>query len=383
MRKIAVVVTARPSYSRVKTALEAIKAHPDLELQLVVSSSALLERHGNAVGVIRRDGFDIAAEVYNVLEGDHPALMSKTTGLGMIELSTVFTRLQPDIVVTIADRFETIATAISAAYMNIPLAHIQGGEITGSIDEKVRHAITKLADYHFVASEKAGERVRRMGEAPAMVFVTGCPSIDLAREVSERRGLDFDPFAKYGGVGENVDLSGGYLVVMQHPVTTDYAHAREQITETLHAVHDVGLPCLWFWPNADAGSDGTSKGLRAFREKHAPLNIHFFKNMEPTDFLRLLCSSKAIIGNSSVAIRECAYLGVPAVNVGERQVGRDRGRNVIDVPYEREAIKAAIGRHIANGRCDSDHVYGDGDAGRAIADLLATVELKFLKQLPF
>ena len=192
-RKIAVVVTARPSYSRIKTALQAIKNHPNLELQLVVAASALLERYGSAVHYIEKDGFEIAAKVFNVLEGENLTAAAKTTGLGILELSSVFENLKPDIVVTVADRFETMATAISAAYMNIPLAHVQGGEVTGNIDEKVRHSITKLADYHFVASESARNRVIRLGEDPEMVFNTGCPSIDLAAEILENLGLDFDP----------------------------------------------------------------------------------------------------------------------------------------------------------------------------------------------
>jgi len=343
----------------------------------------LLDRYGSAVEVINRDGFEIASKVYSVLEGEDPALMAKTTGVGMIELATAFTNLQPDIVVTIADRFETMATAITAAYMNIPLAHIQGGEITGNIDEKVRHSVTKLADYHLVSSKKAAERVLRLGEAEDSVFVTGCPSIDLACEVKHEKELTFDPFVKYGGVGKSMSLSNGYLVVLQHPVTTDHAHSQWQITETLHAVRDLGIPCLWFWPNVDAGTDGTSRGIRSFREQFSPTNIHFFMNMEPTDFLRLLHSSKGIVGNSSVAIRECAYLGVPAVNIGNRQEGRDRGRNVIDVSYDREAIKAAIQQHIKNDRYESENIYGSGLAGKAIADVLASVKLRSHKMLPF
>jgi elongation factor G len=170
-RKVCVVVTARPSYSRIKTALAAIRSHPELELQLVVAASALLDRYGTAVRTIEDDGFDIAARVYMVLEGENLATMAKTTGLGLLELATVFDNLKPDVVVTVADRYETLATAVAASYMNIPVAHVQGGEVTGSIDEKVRHAVTKLADLHFVSTEKAAERVVRMGEEPAKVFV--------------------------------------------------------------------------------------------------------------------------------------------------------------------------------------------------------------------
>jgi len=341
-RRVCVVITARPSYSRIRSVLSAIRAHPQLELQVVVAASALLDRYGTAVRYIEADGFEIAARVYMVLEGENLATMAKTTGLGLMELATVFDNLKPDVVVTIADRYETLATAVAAAYMNIPLAHMIGGEVTGSIDEKVRHAVTKLADLHFVATKQAAERVIRLGEAPATVFCTGCPSIDLAAEILREPALNFDPFEKYGGVGVPIDLADGYLVVIQHPVTTEHAQARQQVLETLQAVHDLGLPALWFWPNVDAGSDGTSRGIRAFRETVRDLRIHFFKNMAPDDFLRLIYSSRCVVGNSSVAIRECSFLGLPAVDIGTRQAGRERGRNVIDVGYDRHEIAQAV-----------------------------------------
>jgi UDP-hydrolysing UDP-N-acetyl-D-glucosamine 2-epimerase len=383
MRKVCVVVTARPSYSRIKTALQAIQAHPDLELQLVVAASALLGRYGTAIDFITADGFKPSARVHMVLEGEHLAAMAKTTGIGLMELTTVFDNLQPDVVVSVADRFETIATAIAAAYMNIPLAHVQGGEVTGSIDEKVRHAVTKLADLHFVASKKAAERVIRMGECTETVHVTGCPSIDLAAPLLQDKSLNFDPFKKYGGVGSDMDISNGYLVVVQHPVTTEYEQARQHVNETLRAVHELGLPTLWFWPNVDAGSDGTSTGVRAFREQVKPQQMHFFKNMEGTDFLRLLCNAKCLIGNSSVGVRECSYLGVPVVNIGTRQTGRERGRNVIDVDYDQDAIVEGIDRHLSNGTYPSDPIYGDGHAGERIADLLATQPLHIEKRLAY
>lgn len=382
-RKVCVVITARPSYSRIKTALKAIQEHPKLELQLVVAASALLERYGTAINYIEQDGFQISARVYMVLEGENLTSMAKTTGLGMLELATVFDNLRPDVVVTIADRFETLATAVAASYMNIPVAHVQGGEVTGSIDERVRHAVTKLSDIHLVSTEKAAERVIRMGEDPEKVHVTGCPSIDLAAEVLKDPALNFDPFEKYGGVGANVDLSGGYLVVMQHPVTTEYERARAHITETLYAISEIKLPALWFWPNVDAGSDGTSGGIRAFRELRQPENIHFFKNMSPTDFLRLIYNSACLVGNSSVGIREASFLGVPVINIGTRQDGRERGRNVIDVGYSREEIKAAISRHLQTGRFSVDHLYGDGTAGQKIAQLLSRVELSINKRLAY
>jgi UDP-hydrolysing UDP-N-acetyl-D-glucosamine 2-epimerase len=382
-RKVCVVVTARPSYSRIKTALTAIAGRDDLELQLVVAASALLDRYGTAVQYIERDGFRIAARVQMVLEGGDLTSMAKTTGIGLLELATVFDNLRPDVVVTVADRFETIATAIAASYMNVPVAHVQGGEVTGSIDEKVRHAVTKLADLHFVASEMACTRLIRMGENPEAVYVTGCPSIDIAASVADSRELGFDPFERYGGVGKRMDLSGGYLVVMQHSVTTEYELARLHIAETLHAAHASGLPVLWFWPNVDAGTDGTSNGIRAFREQGQTERFHFFKNMAPDDFLRLLCNARCLIGNSSVGIRECAYLGVPVVNIGTRQSGRDRGRNVIDVGYNREEIVDGLARHLGNGTYSRDLLYGDGHAGERIATALAEAPLSIEKRLRY
>jgi UDP-hydrolysing UDP-N-acetyl-D-glucosamine 2-epimerase len=382
-RKVCVVITARPSYSRIKTALCAIARHPDLDLQLVVAASALLDRYGSVFQNIQDDGFTIDARVYSVLEGENPTAMAKTTGIGLLELATVFDNLRPDIVVTVADRYETMSTAVAAAYMNIPVAHVQGGEVTGSIDEKVRHAVTKLADVHLVATQKAAERVIRMGENPSTVFVTGCPSIDLVAEIMDCPALNFDVFERYPGVGPVVDLSGGYLVVMQHPVTTEYGMAQQQVLETLTVAADSGIPTLWFWPNVDAGADGTTSGVRAFREAYRPSNIHFFKNMASADFLRVLYNCRCLVGNSSAGIRECSFLGVPVVNIGSRQAGRDRGRNVLDASYNRREIGAALQRHLSNGRYPTDPLYGDGHAGPRIAQCLTESALNIDKKLAY
>jgi len=383
VRKICVVVTARPSYSRVKTLLTAINEHPDLELQLVIAGSALLDRYGNAIDYIEKDGFKINAKVFMVLEGENKTAMAKTTGIGVMELANTFYNLKPDAVLTIADRFETIATSIAASYQNIPLIHLQGGEVTGNIDEKVRHANTKLADIHFVTSEDARERVLKMGEDPDYVFNTGCPSIDLAKTVAQNPTLDFDPMTKYGGVGATLDISKGYLVVMQHPVTTEYNRARIDVMQTLEAVHHAGIPTFWFWPNVDAGADGTSNGIRSFRESVNPKNIHFFKNMLPEDFLKLLINAKCLIGNSSVGIRECAYLGVPVVNIGTRQNKRLRGNNVVDVDYSSDAIEAAIHERIAATDITNATIYGDGKSGQKIAQILATIALRYHKTIAY
>lgn len=381
MRKICVVITARPSYSRIKALLQAISTDVNLELQLVLAASALLDKYGDVSSVIKEDGFTIDANVYNLVEGEPLISCAKTTGLGIIELSTVFSTLKPDFVVTIADRYETIATAIAASYMNIPLIHIQGGEVTGSIDEKVRHAITKLSDYHFVSTKKARENVIRMGEDPERVFLTGCPSIDIAARVVTKDGLDFDPILKYGGVGNDSIPYEDYFVVMQHPVTSEVNEAKAQILETLYAVSGIPYKIYWFWPNVDAGSDDTSKGIRMFRELHNPSNIHFFKNMHPDDFIKLLINCKGIIGNSSVAIRECSFLGVPAVDIGTRQANREKGKNVISVDYNRNEIKAAIEKIGEEEKHERDLLYGDGNAANRIVEYLKIIQPSFTKRL--
>jgi UDP-hydrolysing UDP-N-acetyl-D-glucosamine 2-epimerase len=381
IRKVCVVVTARPSYSRIRSALAAISAHEDLELQLVLGASAIIDKYGAVIQQVERDGFSVDARVQSLVEGENPIAMARTVGLATLDLASTFDRLAPDVVVSIADRYETLATAITAALLGIPLAHVQGGELTGSIDDRVRHTVTKLADLHLVASETAAQRVLQLGEEPHRVFVTGCPSIDIAASLETSATLPFDPFERYGGVGPRPDLSAGYLVVLQHPVTDEHRNASRDITETLDAVLASGLPALWFWPNPDAGADGTSDGIRRFREHHPTAPIHFFKNMAPTDFLQLLVHAVALVGNSSVGIRECAYLGVPVVNVGSRQQGRDRGRNVHDVAHEAGAILSALQRAVAGDRPRIDTLYGDGTAGKRVAEVLASAPLDTSKRL--
>jgi len=170
---------------------------------------------------------------------------------------------------------------------------------------------------------------------------------------------------------------------LQHPVTTEYAEAQRQIGETLYAVQQSGLPAFWFWPNVDAGSDGTSKGIRQFREKFPKSNVHFFRNMTSQDFLQLVCNCKCLVGNSSVGIRECAFLGVPTVNVGTRQSGRDRGQNVVDTNYDWREILAGIRKHVNNGHYAQDCLYGDGKSGQRIANLLSSAPLTIEKRLNY
>jgi UDP-hydrolysing UDP-N-acetyl-D-glucosamine 2-epimerase len=383
-RKVCVVVNSRANYGRIKSFLRAAMDHPDLELQLIVGASALLYRFGSAIDIIRGDGFEPQAIVHSVVDGETPVTMAKSVGLGTIELATHFEALKPDVVLTVADRFETIATAIAASYMNIPVAHTQGGEVTGSIDENVRHAITKLSHIHFPATERAREFLLRMGERPDTIHVTGCPSIDVL--VENDLALPKDIFARNKGVGADLDISKPYVMVMQHPVTTEYGEGLTQIEATLKAVDRIGrqgMQVIWLWPNADAGSDDVAKGLRVFRENNDPDYLHLYRNFSPEDYARLLNNAVCMIGNSSSGLREAAYLGTPSVNIGTRQRGRDRAQNVIDAPHNTEAIYRAIERQVAHGRYPRSLMFGDGSSGKRIADILATASLQLEKSLSY
>jgi UDP-hydrolysing UDP-N-acetyl-D-glucosamine 2-epimerase len=372
-RKICVVVASRANYGRIKTVLAALKNHPDVELQIVATASALLYRFGQVVEIMRADGFVPDAQVHVMLEGDSPSTMVKSTGFAIQELGTVFEFLKPDIVLTVADRYETLATAVAASYMNIHVAHTQGGEVTGSIDESVRHAITKLSHFHLVTTKISKDRVIQMGENPSNVFLTGCPAMDAIASLDMM--LSNDLLDKYGGVGASIDLSKPYLMVLQHPVTTEHKSAADQILETIKAIKRIAMPTIWLWPNIDAGTDAISHELRRFREVEKPNWLRMHRNFSVEDYARLMNSCACFVGNSSSALREGAFLGTPSVNIGTRQSNRERGSNVIDVDIDADAIEDAIQKQLAHGRYSHDPLFGDGHASIRIAEILAKVEL--------
>jgi UDP-hydrolysing UDP-N-acetyl-D-glucosamine 2-epimerase len=376
------VVGSRANYSSIKTAMRAIEAHPELELQLVVGASALLDRYGTVAELIEGDGFEPAEKVFMLIEGETPSTMAKSTGLGLLELPTAFERLRPDIVITVGDRFETMATALAATYMNIPLAHTMGGEVSGNIDESIRHAVTKFAHVHFPASLGAGERIVKMGEDPQHVHVVGCPRMDLVAEVlvDGSDGLS-DLFEV--GVGGRFSLDEPFLIVSQHPVTTEYGDGKRQIQETLKAVQELDVPAIVLWPNADAGAEHIAAGIRQWREHNDDSRLHFFKNLQTSDYIKLMARTACLVGNSSSAIREGAFIGTPAVNVGRRQEGRDRGSNVVDVAYDREQIADAVRAQMANDRYPMEPIYGDGHAGERIAEILSTKPLTIHKRITY
>jgi len=384
VRKVCVVIGSRANYGSIKSVMRAVRAHPELKLQIIVGASALLDRFGSVVDVIERDGFTPDARVNMIVEGETPVTMAKSTGLGLLELPTLFELLKPDIVITVGDRFETMATAVAGAYMNIPLAHTMGGEVTGTIDESIRHAITKLSHVHFPANREAADRIIRLGEAPEAVHVVGCPRMDLVAEVVAQGDVRLDAeWLDREGVGGHISTDEPYLLVSQHPVTTEYGHAEQQIAETLMALHDLQMPAIMLWPNVDAGSEDVSRGMRKFREQYRPEFIRFYKNFPVETFLRLMKSAACLVGNSSSFIREGAFIGAPAVNIGTRQAGRERGPNVIDVECDRHAIADAIRRQIAHGPYAPAHLYGDGTAGQQIAAVLARTPLHVQKRIQY
>ena len=373
MKRVCVVIGSRANYSSIKSAMRAIQAHPALQLQTVCMASAILDRYGDVASLIARDGFAIDERLHILLEGETPATMAKSTGIGLIELPSVLDRLKPDYVITVGDRFETMATTLAAAYMNIPIAHTMGGEVTGTIDESIRHAVTKFAHIHFPASRDAEARIARLGERTDMIFRVGCPRIDLVAEILKADEalpeLDGGLFAS--GVGVSLDLSKPFAIVSQHPVTTEYGEGERQIMATLEAVKRNALQAIVLWPNADAGSEDIARGMRKWRERGLAEGMHFFKNLPIDTYVRLMARTACLIGNSSSGIREGAFIGTPVVNVGSRQDSRERGANVIDVDHDVDALSDALAAQKAHGRYPMQDIYGDGQAGPSIADVLA------------
>lgn len=378
-RKICVVVASRANYGRVKYLMKAINERPDLELQLIVGASTLLQRFGPAIDVIRKDGFNPLRSIFYVIEGETLATQAKSTGLGIVELATAFEDLAPDMVVTVADRFETMATAVAASYLNICLVHLQGGEISGNIDDRVRHAITKLSDVHFVASELSRKRVIAMGEDPNFVFNFGCPSMDVL--VQDDLSISNEIMANYRGAGRPMDWSKPYILMVQHPVTTSYGSGFTEVSATLEALNRFpDLQKVVIWPNVDAGSDDVSKGIRHFREQNLNEPIYYHKNFSPEDYARVLNNAACCVGNSSSFIREGAFLGVPTVLVGDRQEGREHAANIVFADYDADMIYSKILVQLKIGRYPKSPVFGCGDAGVRIAEALASIKLSSIKK---
>jgi UDP-hydrolysing UDP-N-acetyl-D-glucosamine 2-epimerase len=382
-RKICLVITTRGNYAKMKSVIEHIDADPSLELQVIVGGGAILPKYGSMSQAFIDNNIKVDRFIHFLVEGENPVTMAKSAGLAVTEFSTAFENLCPDVVMVIADRFECLPVAMTAGYMNIPTAHVEGGEVSGSIDESVRHAITKLSHLHFPATRAAAKRIERMGEDSDTIFPVGATSLDVIAN------LDLDDMTpvikaqKRLGVGTKIDLTNQYVVVIQHPVTTEYEENLAHVNETIEAIKYLQMNTVWIWPNMDAGSDGISKGIRIFRERANPDYVHFIKSLPIELYAPLLKNSACIVGNSSSGIREAAFMGVPCVNIGSRQDGRERNENVVDVDYDRKEIREAVMSQMDNGHYEPSFLYGDGKAGERIVEILREFRFRIQKRIAY
>lgn len=370
MRKICVITGTRANYGRLKTIMNEIINHEELELKLIVTGMHLIPEFGYTVTEIEKDGYIIDARVDMHLSSDTGASMCKSLGLGLIGLTQAIENIQPDIILILGDRGEDLAGAIIGSHMNIPVAHIHGGEVTGTIDESIRHATTKFSHIHFAATEGSKERLLKLGEMKNYVFNVGSPGLDaiLNREYSTKREI----FNKF-----NLDENKKLIIVAQHPVTTQKEQAKHQMKETMEAIKDLEIQTLLIYPNADAGG----REMIDIIKKYESLEfINTYKNINFEDYLNLLNHADVMIGNSSSGIMEAPSYHLPVINLGIRQDGREQSTNILNIKHEKELIKEAIEK------CVYDEVfikqvkecinpYGDGKTGGRIANILAEIEI--------
>lgn len=407
-RKIAVVVTHRAPYGRLRGVMRAIKDHPDLELQVIVGVPLSLQRlwfalrhsqfeslreslpwllrarlktlmssgkarHELLAGLVEADGFAIDRYLPMFLQGGDLTTMLKIQANVLYELPGILSELKPDVLLVHADRFEMLPVAMTGATLNIPVAHTQGGDVSGTIDETTRHAITKLAHIHFPTTQASKLRIEQMGEDPSRVFMTGCPTIDvLSRLDLSTKGL-YDRVGQ--GYGDRVDFTKSFMLVLQHPVTSEYAQSKANMESLLGAIREINMPTLLFWPNIDGGTDGASAAVHEFLKDHGLPKLSLYKTFNSDDFYRAMNAARVCVGNSSSFIREGSYLGAPAVLVGTRQQQREHAGNIVEVGYDKRAIVDAIRTQLAHGKYQRSLLYGDGKAGQRIAQTLASIDL--------
>ncbi len=380
-RRIAVVLTDRANYGRLWPVMREIDKHPGLELSTICAGTMLLERFGQAEKIVEADGFRVDGRVYMELEGSVPATMAKSVGFGIVEFVSEYIRLKPDVLLVIGDRYEALAAVIAAAYQNITIAHIQGGEVSGSIDESARHAISKFSHYHFPSTARSAEYLVRMGEDPKCVFNFGCPAGDYIRELDT--DVPQEVFGRYG-VGAELDPDRPFLLVIYHPVTTEFGDEERQVQSLIDALDELEHPAIWLWPNIDAGADHISKALRRHRElRDSGAWLRLIKNLDPTTFQKVLKKCTCAVGNSSSFVRDTTFTGTPVVLVGDRQEGREVAENAVAVEANAEAIAEAVKKQLAHGRYGASSLYGEGGACPRIAAKLSELRLYAQKRLHY
>lgn len=371
MRTIGVVSTSRADYGGYRPLLKAFQADPEVELKLYVSGMHLSPEFGLTVRFIEEDGFEIAERIEILLSSDTPEGIAKSMGLGLIGFCQAYARNRPDILVVYGDRYEMLSAALAALPFKIPVAHISGGEITeGAMDDALRHSITKLSHLHFAATEEYARRIIQLGEAPWRVTVSGETSLDNLRTTPllSRNELE----ASY-----QLQLDGPFLLVTYHPVSLEYEQAEWQISELLAALERMKLPVIFTLSNADTGGHVIREKVEEFVASHGSSTL--MDNFGTQAYFSVMNLATAMIGNSSSGIVEAASFQLPVVNIGTRQSGRIRTRNVIDVGYLQEEISKGIQKALdpqfrtsLNGVLNP---YSNGEASSVILQRLKTIPL--------
>ena len=371
-RKIAVVTGTRAEYGILRSVLRAVRAQRGLELKVIATGMHLSHEFGYTVDEIIKDGFDIAARVEMVPADDTPAAAARSVGQGITGMTDAFQKLQPDIIVVLGDRTEPLAAAVAGAYMNIPVAHIHGGDNPQSgLDENARHAITKMAHIHFPATKKSAERIIKMGEDEWRVHIVGSPALD---EILNEALIEPETIARQ----YNIDLNHPLILIVQHPVSTEPEKAAGQVTQTLEAAAASGFQVIVVYPNSDAGGRSIITVINDYVNRF-PI-IKSYPSLPRREYLSLLKIARVMAGNSSSGIIDAPSFGLPVINIGTRQAGRERGGNIIDVDYNKGEILKAINRAVTDNKF-RDRVkrgknpYGDGRAGVRIAGILADTEI--------
>ena len=369
-RHIAVMTGGRMTYGYSRPVMRAIERDPALRYSLIVTNQHLLPTFGSTVEEIEQDGLNITDRIYMSLDGYTPATMAKSLGIGLMGITDALVRLKPDLLLVVGDRGEHLMGAIAGAHMNIPVAHIQAGELSGNIDGMTRHAITRFAHLHFASNQDAADRLRKMGEQEFRIHLTGAPQLDE---------LVKGEFAKPEEIAGRfqLNLKEPLLLVSQHPVTEEYHDVTGQIRETLEAIVDFKLPTVVVFPNNDAASERIRRVIEHYRRPF----VRIERNVPRRIYAGLMNVASVLVGNSSGGLIEAPCFKLPAVNIGNRQRDRFRGNNVIDVQYDRAAIRAAIQRALSpkfreHLRRTGDNPYlGDGRVSERIVRILKTVEI--------
>lgn len=365
MRKICYVSGTRADFGLMQATLSAIHAHPSLELSIVVTGMHLSAHYGNTVDDIVRAGLPVTQRVSVDMDPPTGATMARNVGRMLTAFVGAFEQIQPDLVLLLGDRGEMLAGALAAIHLNIPVAHIHGGERSGTVDEPVRHAISKLSHFHFAATADAAARLVRMGEREDHVRVTGAPGLD---GLSELAHIDRATLCRDAGLRADAPVA----LMVFHPVLQEAATAGRDAEIILDALSEAGVQVMALMPNADAGSNEVRAVLAA---RAGRPGVALATHLPRDGFISWMAQAELMVGNSSAGIIEAASFGTPVINIGTRQAMRERNANVADVPAKRQALLGAVRQALAGGRLPPANLYGDGHAARRIVDLLDQLPL--------